>query len=1024
MLYKDDLLKLVNICEITPHWIAAKFMSGNKYLIIVAAYAKPKICLDVYMEMLTDSISTIRDENASPPIIVMGDFNARVGNKGEFLGRSQQNFSIRRRNLDVVSNSRGCTLLSSMKQLAFTLLNGRSRSDRAGEFTFIQKRLNAVVTTTIDLAFANCEALSFIEDFRLGEQFQSDHRMFSITVSTPGVLPLPSVQPKQIQPIKKTKWNGALIEEYQNAFQQSASDSHNPQSIYDELLRSIHAAAESTGMTSMVRNITVQPNQPWYDGLCKEANRKRRQLLRHCQTHDFPVDRTKHYVEEKKLCDTLFKQKKREHKQLIADRLGNCKNSIVFWSTVDSFTRTTQPPESITKPEWEKFYRDLEQLRELNNVFFTSVDTEDIIADFKAEELDLCLKKFKNGKAPGSDGITVEFFKCLPAYKKEELLKLFNSILHSETLPAEWSKIEMIMLHKKGPRSDPANYRGIALVQVICKIFTQLLLGRLEVWSDSNGILPEFQAGFRKSRGCIDHLYTLQTISFLQTEKRNQVYAAFIDYSRAFDSVNHNKLWSYLFEIGFPAKYLRIIRTLYEGASMHVRTKDGCTRDFQVTCGVLQGETFSPFLFSLFIRDMEEFINARVSRGVQLDQKTKIHLLAYADDVVLLGDSPGNLQQKLKAMEEYGEVKGLIVNIVETKIMIFNHGGRMQHRHLRFTYNGEQLGIVKSFTYLGLSLIPSGKMNTAVMELQSKANAATGATWKILVNSKLRNWDSRNRILEALSLSTLLYGSQIWGLEFYPEIERFNISLYKKLLTLPQATPAYLVRLECGLKPMQAILLKYTMTWLYKCMCMEAHRLPKLCLQALVKLDKTNPQNGGNWATQIRKILEEHGLRDVWSMDPKQISESINKAVERIVLKQRTNDIEAITGSRYNTLYRTIWNHEETAPYLTWDISLSKMRIIAQARLSGSPFLRFVLNGSLYRLEPKEQCPICNDEALDDLSHFLTSCKILQPLRIIDNDFSTSDTIRWLRIDTKAQAFKLYNFVTQALRTRSWCLGE
>ena len=212
------------------------------------------------------------------------------------------------------------------------------------------------------------------------------------------------------------------------------------------------------------------------------------------------------------------------------------------------------------------------------------------------------------------------------------------------------------------------------------------------------------------------------------------------------------------------------------------------------------------------------------------------------------------------------------------------------------------------------------------------------------------------------------------------------------------------------------------MTWLYKCMCMETDRLPKLCLQALVKHDKANPQNNRNWATQIRKLLEQHGLNDIWRMDAKEISESIKKVGESIVLKQRLTDVEAIAGSRYNTFYRDILNHEGTAPYLTWDISLAKMRVIAQARLSGSPFLIFLLNGCLYRLERKSQCPICNDEAHDDLSHFLTSCKILQPLR--DKDLATADAMSWLKINTKAQAFKLYNYVTQALRMRSWCLGE
>ena len=134
---------------------------------------------------------------------------------------------------------------------------------------------------------------------------------------------------------------------------------------------------------------------------------------------------------------------------------------------------------------------------------------------------------------------------------------------------------------------------------------TQLLLGRLEIWSDVNLILPEFQAEFLIRRGCIDHLFTLHTLTQTQLQKANKVHAAFIDYTRAFDTITHNKLWNYLHEIGFPGKYLCIITQLYNSATMHFRTREGCTKSFEVTSGVLQGETVSPFMFSVYIRDTE-----------------------------------------------------------------------------------------------------------------------------------------------------------------------------------------------------------------------------------------------------------------------------------------------------------------------------------------------------------------------------------------------------------------------------------
>ena len=1028
VLYKDATLKLLKIHEITPHWIIAKFVHGSLPLTIIAAYAPPKICLSTYTELLSESIWEVWDSNPGSNMVVLGDFNGRIGMSGELYYDNDTcpNFSSLRRSLDSVTNSRGKTLLSTFKQLSLTVLNGRSKSDTPGEYTFMQKRAETAVMTTIDLALANSEAMNIIEDFWIGEQFGSDHRMMNILFSVPTRISLTSLpcQPRKIEPRTKLTWDPLLKDEYLAALDSytGATELSSPQTIYENITAGISKAAASHGMTHTTRNYSSEPNQPWYDKECKEANRARRQLLRTCKATSFSATATANYLESKRSCAELFKQKKKYYTQVIADRLANANKSIIFWKTVNSFRRTTPLEDYIGVSGWECFYDNIAKERNKSILSLTSVDLSASHEEFTMEDLNMCLKKFKNRKAPGSDGISAEFYKYLPQHVKEEMLKLFNSILHFEKLPSEWSVVELVMLHKKGDRGIPANYRGIALIQVICKIFTQLLLARLEAWSDANGIIPEFQAGFRKQRGCIDHLFTLHTLVYTQLQKENRVYAAFIDYTRAFDSVNHNKLWSYLLSIGFPGKYLRIISQLYQSATMHVRTPGGCTRKYDITTGVLQGETLSPFLFSLYLNDMEEFINNRVRRGVQLCPRTKVHLLAYADDVVLFGDSSGNLQEKLNALADYCEMKELTVNIEKTKTMIFNPGGRHMTSY-NFTYNNHNLENVRDFTYLGLKFVPSGRTATTVATLKSKANTATIAAWKILVNSKLRSWDSRRRILDALCLSVLQYGSQIWGLEHCEEIERFNLMLYKKLLLLPKATPGYLIRLECGLKPMLSIIFKHVMTWFCKCILMSDERLPKICVNILRHWDEHYPRRKRNWISRIRSIVSEHESVELWlNMDAEKLSESIERICNSIAEKQYEKDIAAATNSHYSPWYSTLRTHVEIAPYLTMDIALAKMRIIAQARLSGSPFLRLISEGSVFRFDPKSKCPICREDEKDDLSHFLTSCIILRPLRQHHSENMTLAS--WMTVDSKPQALSVFNFITQALRLRSWSLGE
>jgi len=105
-------------------------------------------------------------------------------------------------------------------------------------------------------------------------------------------------------------------------------------------------------------------------------------------------------------------------------------------------------------------------------------------------------------------------------------------------------------------------------------------------------------------------------------------------------------------------KYIRIIQALYSAAKMRVRTPEGSTKSLNVTKGVLQGEILSPFLFTIYLNDVESYLANRTTRGVQVDRNKTVHLLAYADDIVILGDSPGNLQQKLAILKEYCTKKG------------------------------------------------------------------------------------------------------------------------------------------------------------------------------------------------------------------------------------------------------------------------------------------------------------------------------------------------------------------------------
>ena len=134
---------------------------------------------------------------------------------------------------------------------------------------------------------------------------------------------------------------------------------------------------------------------------------------------------------------------------------------------------------------------------------------------FEGWELDFVLKELKLNKAPGMDRVGYEFFKFSPIEYRYELLTLFNQIFLKEDIPTSFRNSIIVPLHKKGEVNNPANYRGLSLLDAIYKIFTGLLLNRLNEWVEQHRIINEFQAGFRKGYSTIDNLFNLSSIVHL-----------------------------------------------------------------------------------------------------------------------------------------------------------------------------------------------------------------------------------------------------------------------------------------------------------------------------------------------------------------------------------------------------------------------------------------------------------------------------------------------------------------------------
>ena len=181
--------------------------------------------------------------------------------------------------------------------------------------------------------------------------------------------------------------------------------------------------------------------------------------------------------------------------------------------------------------------------------------------------------------------------------------------------------------------------------------------------------LSDVQAGFRKGRGTRDQIPNIRWIIKKAREFQKNISFCFIDYAKAFDCVDHNKLWKILQEMGIPDHLTCLLRNLYAGQEATVRTGHGTTAWYQIGKRVCQGCVLSPCLFNLYT----EYImrNARLDEaqaGIKIARRN-INNLRYADNTTLMAESKEEVMSLLMKVKEESEKVGLKLNIKKTKIM-------------------------------------------------------------------------------------------------------------------------------------------------------------------------------------------------------------------------------------------------------------------------------------------------------------------------------------------------------------------
>jgi hypothetical protein len=328
------------------------------------------------------------------------------------------------------------------------------------------------------------------------------------------------------------------------------------------------------------------------------------------------------------------------------------------------------------------------------------------------------------------------------------LTVLFQSSLSSGNVPADWRDAHVAPIFKKGEQYDPANYRPVSLTSVVCKLLEHIIVSGVMKHFEDHKILTDCQYGFRKGRSCETQL--LEFIEELTTNLENgkQTDVLVMDFSKAFDRVNHSLLLHKLQRYGVQGTTHAWISSFLRDRRQSV-VVDGSSSPFvDVRSGVPQGSVLGPCLFLAYINDLPE----------KLASPSKL----FADDtavyrMVSCAQDQAQLQQDLHRMAEWEKSWDMEFHPAKCQCLPITRSRKPLHHS--YVLHGHTLETVTSVKYLGVTIQREISWDEHIINICSKANQVLGFLRR---NLKICATRVKERAYKALVRPLLEYSSSVW----------------------------------------------------------------------------------------------------------------------------------------------------------------------------------------------------------------------------------------------------------------------
>lgn len=724
IIHKDDLtserIPIISQAQI----VAAKFVTDHQQLIVAAVYRPPTSNDMAYAQALCDAITNLNSAHPDATLWIGGDFNLP----------------------DVDWSTMSTTSYQYTVPLNKLFLDCFDQNSLTQMVTFPTRESNTldIFLTNRPSLISDCSPLPGV----------SDHE--TVLVSS-------SLRARRRKPPKRNirlwgKANLAGLREDLLKFSTDFVTNFNKLSDINFLWSKFESAC-LTALENHVPEITTSTrfSQPWINRNTKRLSRRKKKAFNRAKLSKKPSD-WDYYKSLKK--QTQLECRKTYN--TFINKIVSDDNKNKFWKYIKS-KRQDNTGVSPLLSNGISHNNNTAKANILNDQFssvFTKESTENLPTlppktansmpeiTISVKGVSTLLSKLKPNKASGPDGISSRLLKEAGSSIAPALSLIFEASITQGKVPLIWKKAHVSPLFKKGDRHLASNYRPISLTSISCKLLEHILFTNIMSHLETENILSTYQHGFRRRRSCESQL--LLTIHDLASsfDKRQQIDAILLDFSKAFDKVPHQRLLMKLDHYGIEGNTLRWIGDFLSGRTQSVILDGDFSETAPVVSGVPQGTVLGPLLFLIYINDLPD----RVSSNVRI----------FADDTLLYRtiSSPNDsleLQRDLDSLQDWEDKWLMSFNPEKCEVLrITNKKTIIPHD---YSIHGQNLKVVEKAKYLGLTISSKLCWKDHINNITKKANSTRGFIQR---NLRTAPANVKTQAYQTFVRPSLEYASTIW----------------------------------------------------------------------------------------------------------------------------------------------------------------------------------------------------------------------------------------------------------------------